>query len=183
MKKLVFLILAIGVIAAIAGIVLSRKPKANTGRHFSPVFKGLVKKAMSGESELHTAALLGEIDEVKQLLANGADINHKNSSGSTPLCMAVPPGNKEVAEFLIANGADLNVKDNKGYTPLHLAVMGPHPEMVKLLLSNGADVNSKNKDGETPLMYAQKLLEQKIGKVVVGRRLKACIKLLREHKE
>ena len=186
MKKLVYLILAIGIITVIASIVRSRKPEANTGP-YSPRAKRAIKKTMARYSdkidwtELHTAAVLGDLDEVKQLLANGADINRKDNAGWTPLRMAAFYGFKEVAEFLIASGADVNVKDIEGYTPLHMAVL--HPEIVKLLLSNGADVNSKNKDGETPLMLAQKLLQTKMAKPIVGRQLKACIDLLREHEE
>ena len=63
------------------------------------------------------AAMRGNIEAVKQHLADGADVNVKDNNGCTPLHTAT----KEIAELLIANGADVNAKDNFKSTPLHFA--------------------------------------------------------------
>jgi len=122
----------------------------------------------------------GNIEAVKQHLANGANVNAKDD-GWTPLHNAAgystkemvellilnganvnsknedgwtplhDAATKEVAELLIAKGADLDAKDKDNWTPLHKAAFGGHMEIVELLIAEGADVNAKGEDGWTPL--------------------------------
>ena len=96
---------------------------------------------------LWEAVRRGGLQEVKDFLANGADVNAKRGgSAGTPLHSAANRGHKEVAELLIANGADVNEKDEYGYTPLHQAAWGGHTEVTELLIANGADVNAKSNE-------------------------------------
>src|ERR1035438_7582111 len=84
---------------------------------------GLVDK--SGMTPLHWAAARGHKDVAELLLANGADVNAKNTgttglnTGLTPLHYAAGSGHKDVAELLLANKADVNAKSDR-VTPLHL---------------------------------------------------------------
>ena len=77
-----------------------------------------------GESEaeraLFEAAAVGNIEAVKQAIADGADVNAKNY-GMTPLNFAAMFGHTETAELLIDKGADVNAKDDIFGTPLDLA--------------------------------------------------------------
>ena len=108
------------------------------------------------EIPIHEAAKLGNIEDVKRLLADGANVNAKNDNGSTPLHNAVWIGRKEVAELLIANGADVNAKeDENGISPLHWAVKEGHKEIIELLIDKGADVNAKSVLGRTPLDWCE----------------------------
>jgi len=81
------------------------------------------------EFSIHVAAAVGNIEAVKQHLADGADVNAKNYIGWTPLHEAAWEGHKEIAEQLIAAGADVNAKTaktNNGSrsTPLDLTTVG-----------------------------------------------------------
>ena len=102
---------------------------------------------------LHKACEKGNIEAVKQFLADGADVNGKDDSygGGTPLHMATIQDRKEVAELLIAKGSDVNAKNEEGYTPLHYAASNGHKEVTELLIAKGADVNAKIADGWTAL--------------------------------
>jgi len=61
---------------------------------------GCTKKPTTGaKTSLHRAAEKGDIEQVKLLIANGSNVNEKNSDNRTPLYKA----NVEVAEFLIAH--------------------------------------------------------------------------------
>ena len=134
------------------------------------------------DSSIHAAALEGNIEAVKQHLASGADVNTKDSIGTTPLFLAVTKGQKEIVELLIAEGADVNAQRGDGKTPLdwaitykqtenadllrkhggksgaefsnHIAAAFGNIEAVKQHLAAGADVNAKNVEGETPLDWA-----------------------------
>jgi ankyrin repeat protein len=96
----------------------------------------------------------GNIEAVKQAIADGADLETTNEGGNTPLLSATKANQKEIAELLIANGADVNAKGKRGWTPLHTAAAYGHKEIVELLIANGADVNTKMQGGSTPLHHA-----------------------------
>ena len=71
---------------------------------------------------LFKAATEGNIKGIKQLIADGADVNAKDRNGSTTLHAAALTGHKEIVELLIANGADVNAKNDRGDTPLDAAI-------------------------------------------------------------
>lgn len=109
---------------------------------------------------LHYAAEDGDVDKVKQLIEQGADVNAKGRLGHTPLhmaCMGLKE-HLEVVKLLIAKGADVNAKSahrsSSGETPLHFAAEWRHLEIVQLLVAKGADVNAKSDNGTTPLHSA-----------------------------
>jgi ankyrin repeat protein len=62
---------------------------------------------------LITAVQGGRVDEVRQLLAQGADVNVKNRMGMTPIHMAAIAGYLNIVEILLKNGADANAKNNR----------------------------------------------------------------------
>jgi ankyrin repeat protein len=104
---------------------------------------------------LYEAAESGDIEAVKQHLADGTDIELKcTGCGSTALGHAAKEGHKEIAELLVENGADVSAKDEDGWTPLFYAAGGGKKEVVELLIEKGADVNATDDGGTTPLDVA-----------------------------
>ena len=87
------------------------------------------------------AAKKGDIEAVKQHLADGADVNEKARDGTTPLHNAAVYGHNEVAELLIANGASVNAiivsGRNQGKTPLDLAIWRKKTATADLLRQHG----------------------------------------------
>ena len=98
-----------------------------------------------------SAADEGNIEEVKQHLDSGIDVNAKNQFGGTPLHFAAKQGHKNLAALLISEGADINAKAYDKSTPLHSAVISGYKEVAEQLIVNGADVNAKGYEGSTPL--------------------------------
>lgn len=94
------------------------------------------------------------------LVESGANVNARNSTGSTPLHSACSRGNKKVVEYLLSKGADANAKDVKGTTPLYVAAgFGgrsglDNSGIMSALLAHGADVNAKDEYGLTALHQA-----------------------------
>ena len=96
----------------------------------------------------------GDFETVKQLVAQGADVNARDQNGVTPLMSAASGGQTEIASFLISKGADVNSKNKSGFTPLICAAMSGNQQVVQLLIDKGADVNAKDKEGYTAAYYA-----------------------------
>ena len=121
-------------------------------------FLGDAKNLEYGNTPLHEAALENtNIDVLKYLISQGADIYAKNADGYTPLHdAAVSNRNAGVAKYLITEGADIHAKSNIGWTPLHSATFGGNIEVVKLLVDSGAIVDAKDNDGNTPLDLAKR---------------------------
>ena len=99
---------------------------------------------------IHRAAEKGNIEVVKKHLANGADINARDSDGLTPLIQAAFKGHNELVELLIAEGADVNAKDDDGSTALDFATDPDNPDASANASEETADLLRKHgaKTGE-----------------------------------
>ena len=101
-----------------------------------------------------SAVKSGDAAALKQLIADGADVNAADADGLIPLHLAALRGNSAAAETLLAAGAKVEVSDNVGMTALHAAAFNGHKDVVALLLAHGASANPQDKAGMTPLHYA-----------------------------
>lgn len=87
------------------------------------------------------AAVLGELETLRMMLNNGADVDTRNAAGMTPLMGAAAGGHDNILTALLIRGADINAVDEQGQTALTYAVTHRHLESVRLLLDQGADIN------------------------------------------
>src|SRR6185437_7278456 len=116
--------------------------------------------SVKAESDAGITALhwcTGDIDKVRLLLDQGADVNKATLLGRTPLLVAAATsGTLETIQLLVQKGADINAADTSGYTPLIAAASIDNAEAAKLFIDRGASVNAENKSGDiaTALMGA-----------------------------
>ena len=80
-------------------------------------------------SQLVEAAILGNMQQVKQLIAKGADVNARNRSGDIALIRAAEDGYTEICKLLISKGANVNAYDYYGFTALIQAAANGHKEI------------------------------------------------------
>ncbi|XP_054841567.1 ankyrin repeat domain-containing protein 12 isoform X2 [Eublepharis macularius] len=113
------------------------------------------KRNERGETPLHTAAIRGDIKQVKELIGLGANVNVKDFAGWTPLHEACNAGYYDIAKVLIAAGADVNTQGLDDDTPLHDSASSGHRKIVKLLLRHGGNPFQANKHGERPVDVAE----------------------------
>ena len=105
------------------------------------------------ESPLMLAALKGNKDLVRKLIARDADVN---KTGWTPLHYAATGGHLEVMLLLLDEHAYIDAESPNKTTPLMMAAMYGTPAAVRLLLEAGADPTLRNQLGMSAVDFAQK---------------------------
>ena len=85
------------------------------------------------------------LEEAKELIKNGEDVNKRLFYNRTPLHYIK---NYHIAQLLIDHGADVNALDDDNETPLFTA---KNNHMIQVLIDNGADIHWKNTEGRTAL--------------------------------
>ena len=126
-------------------------------RHVNPI---LEVGALGGDvvivepsEPLIRAAMNNDLNGVKELLANGVDVNVIDKDyRMTALGMATANGNIEMVQFLLWAGADVDAKDGKGQTALMNLGVRSTAEVAKALLMARAKVDIQDEDGDTALM-------------------------------
>jgi ankyrin repeat protein len=110
-----------------------------------------------GRTDLHYAAIDGDVDTLKQLLASGSDPNAQDSQGWTPLHFAAQASSSAAAEALLAAGARTDLRDSHGNTPLFRAVFSYAGDggVISALRAAGADPHAKNLSDVSPVSLAR----------------------------
>ena len=132
-----------------------------------------------------TALEKGDLDEVRQLLSSGADLNSPGPKitlsrlqpqvPSYPLIWAVDVDDPEVGRLLLDNGADPNIRceymDESRACWLRPLCHTHHLGIVAMLLDAGAEVNAQQRSvtgTETALLNAASRLPS-VGEILIER--------------
>jgi ankyrin repeat protein len=105
------------------------------------------------ESPLMLAAIKGQLELCRRLIARNADVN---KPGWTALHYAATGGSLEVVQLLLDRYAYIDAESPNGSTPLMMAALYGTSETVKLLLQAGADPTIRNALGLSALDFAQR---------------------------
>jgi ankyrin repeat protein len=128
--------------------------------------------AKSGATGLHMASYFGLVHAVESLIADKADIDAKDSLGTTPLIYAAIKGHETIVEKLLNAGANPNTVCFRGGAALHRAAAYDYLGIVKLLLAHKEiDVNAHHSGWghESPLMLAAENGHADVVKELLGR--------------
>jgi hypothetical protein len=105
---------------------------------FIALLLGAAALAAAGcASPMTSAALSGDNEKLRELIASGAGIEDKDSNGETPLMKTAIMGRLEAARILLDAGADPNHGTMFG-TPLSYALHFRRLDLAQLLLDRGA---------------------------------------------
>ena len=89
----------------------------------------------------------GDVQEVNNLLDQGANVDARNRHGQTALMLAAHTGHCEVVAVLVAHGANLNTTAKYGLSALILALVAGHVEVARLLADAGTDLSLRGTGG------------------------------------
>ena len=166
LKKLKYLVrLGADVNARLYGkSVLSKAIEQNAGAQVIEFLreKGANEWGISKEEALEVSqgfwddrSNLKSLEEIKELIKKGADVNAQYKYGETALMTAAYNGEIDMAKCLFENGADVNASSKYGKTALMIAATWGQIEVVKYLAKCGADLEAEDKDGKTALDMAE----------------------------
>lgn len=114
----------------------------------------VLSASTAADSPVADAAMNGDLNAVKALIAGGADVNASQGDGMTALHWAAENGQVEMVKTLLFAGAFPDAATrNGGYTPLHLSARAGHSGAVESLLEGGANANARSTNGVTPLHF------------------------------
>ena len=137
-----------------------RLRKDKRGASWNVIGTLLIAALLSGaallDSPVADAAMNGDIEAVRALLTEGADVNAPQGDGMTALHWAAEAGDVEMLGMLLYAGANVRGVTRLGdYTPLHLASKAGKERVVAQLLEAGADPSAYTTTGAvTPLHFA-----------------------------
>lgn len=107
------------------------------------------------DEPLLAAVLTEDVDEVRRLLATGADVNVVDKEiDSTALAQAVQRDKRELVKILLDAGADVNEKNDAGLTALMYVADDTSIEVVEDLIAAGAKIEIKDDEGKNALHHA-----------------------------
>jgi len=97
----------------------------------------------------------GNVEQVRQILADGVNVDCADEDGMTPLQHAAYKGNLELCEMFLAHGADVNYSAHEnGYTALMFAALSGKKDVVRVLLEHDACVGLVNSVQRTAAQMA-----------------------------
>ena len=115
----------------------------------------LILLGAAAETRMADAAMGRDIEAVRSLIREAADVNSAQGDGMTALHWAALHGDDEMTQLLLYAGANVRATTRLGgYTPLFLAAEAGFARVVDVLLEAGASAAAPARDGITPLMMA-----------------------------
>ncbi len=133
--------------------------------------------SLGNKLSLHQATWSGDIETVRSLIDQRADVNKKAKNDITPLHIAASKGYQDIVALLLEKGADKEVKTLPLLcTPLHLAIDKGYEGIVALLLEKGANIQAKAYRGATALHLAANKGHKNLIKFLLSKGISVNIK-------
>ena len=114
----------------------------------SKFWKGLVEQTL-----IHHVIERKDLIFCKTLIADGFDINSRDTSGNLPVHVSARVGDNLIMEQLIKSNAAINATNHANQAPLHLAAKDGHKEVFDVLKRFDVD-DFKDDFGKTAEDYA-----------------------------
>lgn len=100
------------------------------------------------------AARLNDVQRLKRAIEAGADINARDSGGSTATILCAALGRLDCLQVLVTSGADLDAHNQKNWTAAIHAASAGFTECLRILVDAKVDLSAENYYGATPASAA-----------------------------
>lgn len=124
---------------------------------------------VANNSSLMYAISNQDIEMVKLLLENKADVDFENSNRITPLIKATKKWNIDILKLLLETGIDINFKNSSGVTPLMCISNLQNKKEIDFFIEKSANFDARDNKGKTVLMYALKIKKKNIFKYLLDK--------------
>lgn len=88
---------------------------------------------------LFRAAHEGDVEEIRRLAAEGAEVNARDAMGRTPVHVAAFASEDAALRALAEAGADMNALEVQAYDAVTIAAVADDPELMSLAIELGND--------------------------------------------
>jgi len=102
--------------------------------------------SVGDEPAINVAAFNNNVEGLKTLVKNGANINLATSQGINAIQKAAQHNSLDAAKYLVEQKANLKGYNSTFFNAVSYAAVENNLEMLELLVKNGADVNEVSKD-------------------------------------
>jgi ankyrin repeat protein len=106
------------------------------------------------DSPLHDAAVAGDVDAIRRLVADGADLDARDGAGRTPVMAATVAHQAEAVQVLLEAGADVDLRDDRLDNPFLYAGAEGLLDILRLANEAGADPALTNRYGGVAVIPA-----------------------------
>lgn len=125
------------------------------------------------DAQLIQSVKSGDVENVRHLLKEGANVNSRDEDGLTVLMLAAFAGNLDMVNALIEAGANVNLCNEQGWTALSKSVYNADlkkgfADVAQALVDAGANVESPISFGVRPLMLAAGYGETAVAEVLLS---------------
>ena len=104
---------------------------------FAPA--ALAQTPPSAYDGLHRAAYGGDVEGIRRLISQGADVNARDPHGRTPAHVAAFASQNEALRALAEVGADMNALEGQAYDVVTIAAVADDPGLMSLAIELGND--------------------------------------------
>jgi len=131
--------------------------KTSTPSSSIPAWRRPASHTMTRGSDdaIFYAAKKHDMTRIKEILASGTNVDHRNFNGETVLHIAASQGDLGLVKYLVSQGASINAPTAKMWLPIHHAIRFDHPSVAKYLISHKASLSAKTSDGMSALDLAK----------------------------
>lgn len=113
---------------------------------------------LAGQTPLHLAVAMANLEITLQLLEAGADLNLRDTSGNSLMHLLARSNGVAVRQIFTAirqQISDLNPRNFADYTPVQVAAVSGNRRMIETFVEAGANINARMPDGSNVLFFCR----------------------------
>ena len=107
------------------------------------------KGSVTPSDILISAAIMGDLTKLTELVEDGLSVHSTNEEGNTPLHHCAEHGHLPMVKFLVEKNACVDTSNKSSTSPLHVAVVNGNADIVCFLIKNNANINHQDIGGHT----------------------------------